>query len=78
MQRQRKRDITEINFKKKITIGKKDQNLAFWDYDTYFGQNEEIFHITESQKEKYINEIGEQSFSQGYITAKVTSVHLTP
>lgn len=71
MQRERQCNDSKLSFKKKITIDKKDQNLAFWEYDKYFGKNDEIFHITESQKEKYINEIGEQSFAQGYITAKV-------
>lgn len=57
--------------KKKITIGREDQSIAFWDLEEYFGEGDSILNITESQKEQYIREFGSQALTQGYLRAKV-------
>lgn len=56
---------------KQIVIPKKEQNIAFWDFDRYFGDNDSILNISESEKEYLIHEFGEYAFSQSYLKAKV-------
>lgn len=59
------------SFTKKITVATKDQNLAFWEFDQYFGENDEIFNLDEVQKQQYIKRFGEEALVQGYLRAKV-------
>lgn len=57
-----------------IVIPKREQNIAFWDFDRYFGDNEAILNISESEKNYLIHEFGEYAFSQSYLKAKVAPV----
>ena len=40
---------------KQIVIPKKEKNIAFWDFEKYFGNNDDILNISESEKDYLIH-----------------------
>jgi len=57
--------------KNKLIIRKRDQNMAFWDLEQYFGEFDTILDLSNSQRNKYRQKFGDEALSQGYLYAKV-------
>jgi hypothetical protein len=58
-------------FVQKITISKKDQNVAYWDMGKIFGGDTALLGISEEEKDRYVEQFGENVVMQGYLNAKV-------
>lgn len=58
-------------FVQKITISKKDQNVAYWEMGKIFGDHASLLDISEEEKDRYVREFGENVVMQGYLNAKV-------